>query len=257
MTMEPVARFEDVTFRYGRRVALPGLDLTINAGITGLLGPNGAGKSTLLSLLATRRAAGSGRMTVLGEDAGTVRGRTAIRSRIGFLAQRYPLVGSMRVVDTIAYAAWAQGVARSQAYLAADDAIARFDLGNLCARRVRGLSGGQRQRVGLAASMAHKPDLVILDEPSAGLDPEVRMAIRRTLREVAVTSSILLSTHLVDDVLAICDSIVVLDGGRVLFQGEPATLSRSVEDAQSDSPGSPLEQGYEAILMAGRARAAR
>ncbi len=237
-------------------MALAPTTLTIDTGITGLLGPNGAGKSTLLSLLATRRAPSSGRLSVLGHDVRASEGREHVRTRIGYLAQRYPLVGSMRVLDTLAYAAWAQGVERAQAYDAAVGVTELLELEALRSRRVSSLSGGQRQRVGLGAAMVHAPDLLLLDEPTAGLDPEARMAIRRTLKRVAATSSIVLSTHLVDDVLAICGSIVVLDRGGVLFQGPPTELEQQPGDL-SDSSGSSLELGYESVLVAGRARAAR
>lgn len=252
---EAVARCEAVTFRYGRRPVFSGLDLEIRPGITGLLGPNGAGKSTLLALLGTRMAARTGRVTVLGSDGGTVAGRESIRRKIGFLAQRYPLVGSMRSLDTVAYAAWAQGLSRTGAYAAAGTTLAELGITDLAERRVRTLSGGQRQRVGLAAAIAHEPDFLILDEPTAGLDPEVRMALRRTLRGMTTHRSILLSTHLVDDVLAICDSIVVIDHGAVLFHDVPSKLSELATQADADTPGSDLEKGYEALLVQRRTHA--
>jgi ABC-2 type transport system ATP-binding protein len=248
-----VARCETVCFQYGlSRPVFTGLDLTISTGITGLLGPNGAGKSTLLGLLGTRLAARSGRVTVLDQDAATAAGRAAIRRRIGVLPQRYPLVGSITALDTVAYAAWAQGLSRRDAYPAAETALGDLEAADLAGRRVRTLSGGQRQRVGLATAIAHQPDFLILDEPTAGLDPEIRIALRRTLRAMSSRRSILLSTHLVDDVLAICDSIIVLDRGHVLFQGKPTELSAMANRADPDTPGSDLEKGYEALLVRGR-----
>jgi len=250
---DAVALCEVVSFQYGRRPVFSELDLSIGAGITGLLGPNGAGKSTLLGLLGTRLIPRQGRLSVLGADSGTVAGRESIRRRIGVLPQRYPLVGSMKVLDTVAYAAWAQGLSRPEAYPAAEAALHDLDAADLAGRRVRTLSGGQRQRVGLATAIAHRPDLLILDEPTAGLDPEIRIALRRTLRAMSSRRSILLSTHLVDDVLAICDSIIVLDRGQVLFQDSPSELAKLAADADSDTPGSELEKGYEALLVQRRA----
>lgn len=258
---EPIAHSESLSFGYRRRPVLRELTVEIGPGITGLLGPNGAGKTTFMSLLATRRTIGSGRLSVLGHDTSTQTGRAAVRRQIGLLLQRYPLVGSMRVEDTIAYAAWAHGLTQVDCYRAAARTIERLSIGDLSRRRVRSLSGGQRQRVGLATAMVHEPRLLILDEPTAGLDPEVRMAMRRALREAAASASILLSTHLVDDVVALCDTIVVLDQGRLVFKGSPAALAAHARDAEhsaagsSDAAGSAMERGYETLLIQGRSRA--
>lgn len=259
--MSDLVAFGDrVGFGYGRRRVFEGLSFEIGPGITGLLGPNGAGKSTLMSLISTRRRPTSGGLHVLGRDVADVAGRREIRQRVGLLAQRYPLVGSMQVVDTVAYAAWTHGLSQSRSYRAAETTLEQLGVAELAGRRVRSLSGGQRQRVGLATAMVHRPDLLILDEPTAGLDPEVRMAMRRTLRKVSGESSILLSTHLVDDVLAICDSIMVLDQGRLVFHGSAEALECHARDADHDRSdrdvgGSAMERGYEALLIEGRARA--
>lgn len=252
--IEPVVRAGDVTFSYRRTTVLADLTFEVGPGVTGLLGPNGAGKTTLLSLLSTRRAADSGYLTVFGHDASNRDGRQEIRKRTGVLAQRYPLVGSMRVEDTVAYAAWTQGLSQRTCYAEAAATLEKLAIDELASRRVRSLSGGQRQRVGLAAAMVHSPQLLILDEPTAGLDPEVRMAMRRTLRDIASDASIILSTHLVDDVLAVCDTIVVIDRGRLVFQGSPAALEAHARDAGQSleagtSSGSALERGYEALLI--------
>lgn len=247
-----IAICSDVVFGYGRRQVFNGLSLTVQPGITGLLGPNGAGKSTLLSLLSTQRRPKSGAVTILGQNTATATGREGVRSRLGVLPQRYPLVGSMTVLDTIAYAAWAQGLSPRDAYTAAEAISSRLDLADLRGRRVRALSGGQRQRVGLAAAIVHQPDFLILDEPSAGLDPEVRMGLRRTLLAISDRTAILLSTHLVDDVLAMCDHILVLDAGHLTFAGEPAQLAALAQDDHDAGPGTPLERGYESLLLSRR-----
>jgi len=205
-----------------------------------------------MSVLSTHRAARSGSVEVLGEDAGRAAGREAIRSRIGVLTQRFPLVGSMRVLDTVAYAAWAQGLPRREVFGFAERALGLVEIEDLARRRVGWLSGGQRQRVGIAAAIAHRPSLLILDEPSAGLDPEVRMGLRLTLRMLSEQCSILLSTHLVDDVPHLCDRVLVLDKGRLLFQGVPEELRHAAGAAPDDQLGSPLEHGYLALLAQSR-----
>lgn len=252
---EPVARCKSVMFKYFRRPVFNDLSVSVRGGITCLLGPNGAGKSTLMSLMATQRAPGSGLVEVLGRDARRAAQREEIRARVGVLAQSYPLVGSMSVVTTVAYAGWAQGLSRARAYRQAEATLEALNLAGIAGRRIRTLSGGQRQRVGLATSMVHEPEFLILDEPSAGLDPEARVGLRRVLLGAAQRCSVLLSTHLVDDVVAVSDAIIVLDQGQVLFCGGARELEAFSQRIPADVPGTALERGYIAMLEEGRARA--
>ncbi len=242
-------------YRYRRRWALEDVTLTIGPGITTVLGPNGAGKSTLLSLIATRRAPTVGGLEVLGNDVRTLGGRESVRRRLGYLQQRYPLVGSMRVADTVAYAGWAQGLARSDCYAAAADVLRTVGIASLSDRRVRTLSGGQRQRVGLATAMVHRPRLLLLDEPTVGLDPEIRLRLRETLIEIAQRATVLLATHMIEDVAALSDDVVVLADSRIAFQGPKRDLeglAPAVGDAVGMRAGSMLEQGYSAALSTSR-----
>jgi len=254
---DTVVAVDGVSFRYFRRTIFESLSVTVGRGITGLLGPNGAGKSTLLSLLSTRRSPRTGTLDILGYNAGRRADREQIRRRLGYLAQRYPLVGSMKVLDTVIYAAWASGLGRRRCEVAANEAIERAEIADLALRRVRTLSGGQRQRVGVAAAIVHRPDLLLLDEPTAGLDPEVRMVMRRTLKQIAEQTAVVISTHLIEDVLALCDDVIVLDGGQVLFEGDTAELQRHATEAalagdDARVAGSAMERGYAALLAASR-----
>ena len=255
-----IAVLDGVSFGYWRRSVFAGVNVRVGPGVTGLLGPNGAGKSSLLSLLATRRSPAVGELSVLGENVLRESGREQVRRQLGYLQQHYSLVGSMRVLDTVAYAAWAQGRPQQACFDDALAALSLVELDDLVSRRVRTLSGGQRQRVGLAAAMVHRPELLLLDEPTSGLDPQVRLAIRRTLRGLARFTSIVMSTHLVDDVGALCDDVVVLDKGTVVFDGAVAGLeargsSGLAGGVDGDDATTALERGYMRLLESSRSRA--
>lgn len=169
-----------VSFKYGDNQALSQVSSTFGPGVNGLLGPNGAGKSTLLGLLATLREPTSGTVTL---DGIRLHGesREAVRKTIGFLPQRFDLMRWSSVERNVSYAAWAQGVDRSECVDRAHEALEIVDLVDASGKRVASLSGGQRQRVGIACAIAHRPTLVLLDEPTAGLDPAQRVQIRSYL----------------------------------------------------------------------------
>lgn len=243
-----IAYANQLGFRYRGRTVFESLNIEISSGITGVLGPNGAGKSTLMLLLSTRRAPFSGELFVLGEDVTKPRGRKRVRQQLGYLPQRYPLVGSMEVLDTVAYAAWTNGMRPTASRRAAGDALSMVGISDLAGRRVRTLSGGQRQRVGLAAAVAHGPTLLLLDEPTAGLDPEVRLTLRRTLAMIADRTSIILATHLIEDVVAICEHTLVLQAGEKVFQGSTAELQNAGESSGGYELGTAAERGYAALL---------
>jgi len=245
-----------VAFR-GRRLALDNLTLRVEGGVVGILGPNGAGKTTLLSVLATVLRVPVGSAWVGGHDVGTAAGRQAARQVIGWLPQRFDLAGGMTLRDTVAYAAWANGVAARDRYASAIEALRLVDLEERAPERVRRLSGGQRQRLGLAAAVAHRPTVLLLDEPTAGLDPQQRVRFRHSIRAAAQLRTVLLSSHLLEDIGQVCDTVVVLDGGRILFDGSPKQMvSLGAEDLPSDrdessTVASPLEAGYLRILRDG------
>lgn len=180
-----LARLANVSHKYGRNVALQPLSLEFDHRVTGLLGPNGAGKTTLMELLTTRLRPRTGTVEVLGEDTSTRLGLEAVRRHFGVLPQHVQLVKSQKVLDAIAYSAWTNGLTRENAIDAALDAMDRMGIGDLAMRRVGKLSGGQRQQVGIAAAIAHRPALIVLDEPTVGLDPEFRMSLRQQLQELA------------------------------------------------------------------------
>lgn len=237
-----------VSHRYGRHWALRDVDLAIGVGVVGLLGPNGAGKSTLLSIAATLMKPKSGKVSVMGRDVVDRAGRCAARSCIGLLPQRFALVPSMRVLDTVAYSAWVNGVPSTECTAKAGAALAAVGLDDLLDVRVRKLSGGQRQRVGIAAAIAHEPALLLLDEATVGIDPVARVQLRRYLLEIAEGRSVIVSTHLVEDVVQLCDRIVVLNRGRLVYDGGTESLVKTVAATERSPLASPLEAAYERLL---------
>lgn len=246
-----------VGFR-GTRRALDGVSLTIGSGVVGILGPNGAGKTTLLSVLATALRVPRDVAWVGGHDVGTRSGRAAARQLLGWLPQRFDLAGGMTVQDTVAYAAWANGVDVDKSVKLAKDALALVDLSDRAGDRVRRLSGGQRQRLGLAAAIAHQPAVLLLDEPSVGLDPQQRVRFRASIRAAAGDRVVLLSSHLLEDVTQVCDRVAVMNHGRLLFLGstkELATRAHAGGRAPKDDM-TPLEAGYLRVLEEDAGRAA-
>jgi ABC-2 type transport system ATP-binding protein len=224
---EPDAiRVEELTRRYGRTVALDRVDLAIGTGITGLLGPNGAGKTTLLSILATVASPDAGRVSVLGFDPSDARERVEIRRRLGYLPQDLGYHRHFTVAAFLEYVAILKEITdkrRRHAEIAR--VLAAADLAAHARKRIRTLSGGMRRRLGLAQALLGEPGLLVLDEPAAGLDPEQRLRFRELLSRLPGDPVVLLATHQVEDVTAICGRVVVLLAGQVRFAGTPAELA--------------------------------
>lgn len=216
------ARLEGVLFGYRRGVRVfDGLDLEIPDGRTVLLGPNGAGKTTLLGLLTGLLVPRRGRVCLTGGQ--SARGRWA-RRHVGHLPQSVTPVRGLTVVEQIAFAGWLKGMRRAQAAAAASEWVMRLDLDDVARRPASALSGGQRRRMGLASALVHAPDIAILDEPTAGLDPAQRWKFRELLSELASSiPSWIVSTHDVEDLSENYDHCVVL--GRDPWSGTPAELA--------------------------------
>jgi ABC-2 type transport system ATP-binding protein len=215
-------RLEHVSRRYGTSVALDDVSFTIDRGITALLGPNGAGKTTLLGLLSTASAPDAGSVTVLGHRAdGTLAERTSIRRRLGFLPQEVEFPAGMTVFGFLEYIAvlkeWNDKPTR---HAEIRRVLAAVQLGDRPTIKIRKLSGGQRRRLAFAQALIGDPDLLILDEPTTGLDPEQRAVFRATLSERGRLGLVLLATHQTEDVGAVCDRVLVLHHGRLAFAGD-------------------------------------
>ncbi|MEX1133745.1 MAG: ATP-binding cassette domain-containing protein [Acidimicrobiia bacterium] len=218
-------KLSEVHKHYGSVRALDGVDLTLETGITGLLGPNGAGKTTLLRCLATVLAPDAGQIDVLGFDPDQPRERTEIRRRIGYLPQEPGFYRNFTCFDFIDYLAiLKEHVDRTERHAEVRRVLDLTGLSDKSTTKIRKLSGGMRRRLALAQSLLGSPGFLILDEPTAGLDPELRFRFRELVTELAADRIVLLSTHQTEDVAAICDRVIVIDAGRVRFDGTPAQL---------------------------------
>src|SRR5215470_13154124 len=219
-------RADGLSRRYGATRALDGVDLTLERGITGLLGPNGAGKTTLLSILATVAEPDAGQVTAFGLDPSRAADRLAIRRRLGYLPQELGYHRHFTVAGFLDYVAILKEITdRRQRAGEVARVLAAIGLKDRARTRIRSLSGGMRQRLGIAQALLGSPDLLILDEPTAGLDPEQRLRFRELLSELPGDPVIVLSTHQADDIAAICPKVIVLLQGKVRFVGSPADLA--------------------------------
>ncbi|MEV3985901.1 ATP-binding cassette domain-containing protein [Nonomuraea sp. NPDC049758] len=213
---------------YGRHRALDGLTLSAGKGVTGLLGPNGAGKSTLVRVLATVLTPDGGELRLLGRDPGA--GRLEIRRRLGYLPQELGFQRGLTAFEFIDYVAVLKEMThRRSRHDEVRRVIEEVGLTSVSGRRVRTLSGGMRRRLGIAQALLGEPDLILLDEPAAGLDPEQRLLFGELVARLGQDRAVVLSTHQTDDVAALCDRVVVLKDGRCAFTGTPAELRALAE----------------------------
>jgi ABC-type multidrug transport system ATPase subunit len=243
-----------VTRSFGRNKAVDDVSLAVGPGVLGLLGPNGAGKTSLLRMLATVLPPSSGEIRLLDRDPNAAAHRREIRRRLGYLPQNLGYYPAFTVVEFIEYFALLKEMPPARLHQAVATAVERVNLGDKAKARLRTLSGGMLRRVGIAQAIVNNPDLLLLDEPTAGLDPEQRVGFRALLRDLGQTATVVVSTHLVEDVGAACSEVALMDTGRIVFGGTPAELvSRG---AGHDVGDAPLERGYSAVLQAAR-RASR
>ena len=237
---------DKVGFRYGRSTALTDVSLQLSNGANILLGRNGAGKTTLMRVLAGAASPAEGSVRLSGESIFQAsRPDRRMLHRIGWLPQTFGYPPNMRVVEFVAYAAWLKEVPRPEVLKRCDDVLA---LVNLTAKRkepLKTLSGGQLRRAGLAAALVADPEMLILDEPTAGLDPEQRDAFHDLVRKVRTEKIVVVATHLLEDVEALAEHIVVIDGGSVRWSGTPAEL---VERGGGEPGLAALRHGLQSLI---------
>lgn len=224
---------------FGRTAAVDGVDLALDGGVVGLLGPNGAGKTTLLRLLATVLAPDRGGLRLLGRDPARPDDRVEIRRRLGYLPQDPGLYRSFTAFELVDYVAILKEHTDRRARSAECARVLELvGLRDRMHKKIRTLSGGMRQRVALAAALLGTPELLLLDEPATGLDPEQRLQLRTILSETARLGTVILSTHNTAEVTALCSRVLVMTNGRIVFAGTPAEL-RDLADGrvwETDAP---------------------
>jgi ABC-2 type transport system ATP-binding protein len=215
-----------VVKRYGHTVALAGLDADIGPGITGLLGSNGAGKTTFISLILGLRSRDAGQLTVLGHDPATA--GIEVRSRIGYAPEHHDLPAELAATDLVRHLSEMHLLPQRAAVQRANDALWLVGLGEERFRPVGTMSTGQRQRVKLASAIAHDPEVVLLDEPTDGLDPMQRTEMLDLIRRIGTEFGmhIVISSHHLEEVERICDAVVIVEGGEVVRAGTLADLRR-------------------------------
>jgi ABC-type multidrug transport system ATPase subunit len=221
----------DLTKHYRRGVtALDHVTLSFATGMFGLLGPNGAGKTTLMRILATLIAPTSGNAQIGAWSVSRRRDRAAIRAVLGYLPQDLQLYPELTASEMVDYVALLKGVNNSHKRRTRSAALLDVvGLTDVAGERVKALSGGMRQRVGIAQALVNDPRLLIVDEPTVGLDPQERVRFRNLLADLARERVVLLSTHIVEDIAQSCQQLAVLDHGHVAFRGTVAELTANAQ----------------------------
>jgi len=216
-----------VTKKYGSKTALDNVSFGFDCGVTGLLGPNGAGKSTLMRMIATVEKPSSGTITWKGADIS--KNPKQLRRILGYLPQDFGVYPNMNPVEFLEYMAAMKGLNLRSAKKRIDELLETLHLSEARKRMLGGFSGGMRQRVGIAQALLNDPELLIVDEPTVGLDPEERIQFRNLLSSISGNRVIILSTHIVSDIESIAPGIVMLSDGRLLGRTTPEQLIGQAE----------------------------
>ena len=214
--------FEHISKLYGDTAALQQIDLTLEPGVYGLLGPNGAGKTTLMRIMTDLLAPSTGRVLLDGQDIAVM--GAAFRKKLGYLPQDFGVYPNFTAEQFLLYIARLKGLSKFEAKRQTDDLLHMVGLEDKKQKKLKGFSGGQRQRVGIAQALLGDPEILVLDEPTAGLDPEERIRFRGIISDLSQQKLVLLSTHIVSDLEAVANEIILLRKGVVLEMQKPASL---------------------------------
>ena len=219
-------RIRGLSKYYGKKQALKNISLTIPRGMFGLLGPNGAGKTTLMKVLATLLKKQEGRIEICGIP---IENAAAVRAVTGYLPQEFSLYPNMGVYEAMDYLGVLSGLGKAERKKRIPILLRKVNLQDQTKTKVKALSGGMRRRLGIAQAILHDPKVLIVDEPTAGLDPEERVRFRNLLCEIAEERVVILSTHIVGDIEATCENVAVLDHGEILYHGTVTELIRMAD----------------------------
>jgi ABC-2 type transport system ATP-binding protein len=218
---------ENVTKKYGQRVAVDRLSFTVNRGeILGFLGPNGAGKSTTMNIITGYLSATEGAVRLDGHD--ILEEPEAVKRQIGYMPELPPLYLDMTVQDYLAFVCDIKGVARSRRRESMERAMELLKILDVRRRLIKNLSKGYKQRVGIAQALIGSPPVLILDEPTIGLDPQQIIETRNLIRDLGREHTIILSSHILPEVQAVCDRVLIINKGRIVASDTPENLSRGI-----------------------------
>ena len=224
--MKTMIEIEHLDKFYGKKQALSDVSLTIEKGMFGLLGRNGAGKTTLMKVLATLSEKQGGKVTICGIP---VEKSAEVRKITGYLPQEFSMYPNMNVYDAMDYLGVLSGLSKKERKQRIPQLLRKVNLQDNYKTKVKALSGGMKRRLGIAQAILHNPKVLIVDEPTAGLDPEERVRFRNLLCEIAEERIVILSTHIVGDIEATCENIAVLDSVQLLYQGTVEKILQLVD----------------------------
>lgn len=218
---------ENICKLFGKTVALEKINLSMSSGVYGLLGPNGAGKTTLMKIMTDLIPPSTGRVLLDGQDITAM--RAAFREKLGYLPQDFGVYPNFTAEQFLLYIAQLKGLSRYEAKRQTDDLLVMVGLEEKAKKKLKGFSGGQKQRVGIAQALLGDPEILILDEPTAGLDPEERIRFRGIISNLSQQKTVLLSTHIVSDLEAVANKVILLKKGTVLDVKRPFELLEQIE----------------------------
>lgn len=234
-----ILKIENLSHRYSTAWAIRDINLEINqTGVIGLLGSNGAGKSTTMNIICGVINQTEGAVTINGYD--TRKQPELAKMEIGFLPQNPPVYTDLTVEEFLSYSAELRLIPDSKIKAAVDEALDKCQITHFRSRLIKNLSGGYRQRVGIAQAIIHKPRLVIMDEPTNGLDPNQLIEARKLIREIALDRTVLLSSHIMSEIHMLCREVIMIESGRIIFSDtmdafnnyvQPSSLMLKMENA--------------------------
>lgn len=220
-------KISNLTKKFGNKIVLDNIDLEISSGMFGLLGRNGAGKTTLMRIIATLLTKNQGNITICGIP---VENTKDIRKIVGYLPQDFSMYPSMKVYEAMDYLGVLSNIPKQERKKIIPNLLDKVNLLDYQNIRVKALSGGMKRRLGIAQAIMHSPKVLIVDEPTAGLDPEERIRFRNLLSEIAKDRIVILSTHIVGDIEATCQNIAILNKGKIIYKGTTEELVKQAEN---------------------------